>query len=393
MDVAIRISLGKGDFVKFRQSEGTLLLGEVVATVSDDRLCCRIYSPMTTSILTKFLLPPINTSTYPVVAGTTNTEVVATNIFQTILRDAVEDLIFILPLTEVESGNVFITGASNLFFVRYLIDQTTHSNFTSVNYFGSHFIQPLTIRIFCSLNTLAFTVKRLMYHRPEAEDTRRSTRIFFPSDAFNYLAHKMRDASTVKCRSSKNQRSIKYYDNLKSESTTKVVDVTYLRVLTESSLKELRTILGVGVGIGSTQYRPSKTRPLQYCTINSVLTSVECGSVLPAQVSKKPLVPCLTDGIELSYYEQNSTLSCHVRFSRLRVVSSEVVTSRITAANVIAENPGAYEGAWFQYNGNTFEVRRIESGVCFCRSVEEEGVEIQRFPINLVNDLVNKLGT
>jgi len=112
-----------------------------------------------------------------------------------------------------------------------------------------------------------------MYHRPEAEDTKRSMRIFFPSDAFNYIAHKLQDASIVKCRISKSQRGIKYYDDLKSESAIKVIDVTYLRVLTKSSLNELKTILGVGVGIGSTQYRPSKTRPLQYCTINSILTS------------------------------------------------------------------------------------------------------------------------
>mmetsp|Transcript_17865 Transcript_17865/g.25435 ORF Transcript_17865/g.25435 Transcript_17865/m.25435 type:complete len:87 (-) Transcript_17865:1489-1749(-) len=63
--------------------------------------------------------------------------------------------------------------------------------------------------------------------------------------------------------SQKSQRGIKYYDDLKSESAIKVIDVTYLRVLTKSSLNELKTILGVGVGIGSTQYRLSKTRPLQ----------------------------------------------------------------------------------------------------------------------------------
>jgi len=393
MDVAIQRCVGQGDFIQFTQPEGPLLLGEVVAAVSDDRLRCRIYSPMTSGILTQFSLPPITPLTSPVAARTVINEVVATDNFRIILRDEVQDLIFILPLAEVETGNVFITGAANLFFVRYLIDQTTHSNFSSVIFFGSHIIQPLTVRIFCSLNMLAFTIKKLMYHRPEAEDTKRSTRIFFPSDAFHYIAHKMRDVSTVQCHISKNQRSIKYYDDLKSESTTKVVDVTYLRVLTMASLKELRTILGVGVGIGSTQYRPSKTRPLQYCTINSILTSVECDALLPAQLAQKPLLPVLTDGIELSYYEQNSTLSCHVRFTRLRVVLSEVATSRITAANVIAENPGAYEGAWFQYHDNTFEIRRIENGVCFCRSVDDGGITIQKLPIDVVNDLVNKFGS
>jgi hypothetical protein len=77
------------------------------------------------------------------------------------------------------------------------------------------------------LNMLAFTIKKLMYHQPEAEDTKRSTRIYFPSDAFHYIVHKMHDASTIKKCISKNQRSIKYYDDLKSESASKVVDITY----------------------------------------------------------------------------------------------------------------------------------------------------------------------
>jgi hypothetical protein len=212
------------------------------------------------------------------------------------------------------------------FFVCYLIDKTTYVNFSSVKFFGYHFLQPLTIHIFSALNMLAFTIKKQVYHRPEAEDTKRSTRIYFPSDAFHYIVHKMHDASTIKKCISKNQWSIKYYDDLKSESASKVVDITYLRVLTKSSLKELRNILGVGVGIGSTQYKPSKIRPLQYCTINSILTSIECNPILPAQFLRKPLLPCFTDGLELSYYEQNKTLSCHIWFTRLRIASPEVAT-------------------------------------------------------------------
>ncbi len=177
MDGAIKRCLGQGDFVMFRNtaqhhSEGPLLFGEVVAAVNEDRLRCRIYSPMTSSILTQFSLPPITTTNFPVAARTVITEVVATSTFEIISRDVVEDLIFILPITEIESGNVFITGATNLFFVRYLIDKTTFVNFSSIQFFGYHFIQPLTIRIFSALNTLAFTVKKLMYHRPEAEDTK-----------------------------------------------------------------------------------------------------------------------------------------------------------------------------------------------------------------------------
>jgi len=216
-----------------------------------------------------------------------------------------------------------------------------------------------------------------MYHRLEAEDTKRSTRIFFPSDAFHYVVHSMRDLSVIKYCAPENQRTIKYYDDLKSEFTTKVVDVTYLRILTQSALKEFRNILGVGVGLGSTQYKPSKTRPLQYCTINSVLTSIECAPILPQTFLRKPLHPCFTDGIELCYYEQNNTLNCHVRFSRLRITAADIAMSRIAAVNVVAENTGAHEGAWFQYQANTFEVRKIDNGFCSCHSVDAVGVVVE----------------
>jgi hypothetical protein len=64
---------------------------------------------------------------------------------------------------------------------------------------------------------------------------------------------------------------------------------------------------------------------------------------------------------------------------------------RITAANIVAENPGAFEGAWFQYHDNMFEVWNIENGFCFCLSVEVEGITIN-FPLDVVNDLVTRFG-
>ncbi len=111
----------------------------------------------------------------------------------------------------------------------------------------------------------------------------------------------------------------------------------------------------------------------------------------PAQFLWKLLRPCFTDGIELSYYEQNNTLSCHIRFTCLRIASPEVATSRITAANIVAENPGAFEGAWFQYHDNMFEVRNIENDFYFCQSVEVEGITIN-LPLDVGNDLVTRFG-
>jgi hypothetical protein len=347
---------------------------------------------MTSGILTKFSLPPISVSSFPVAASASITELFALNATEVFSLDEVQDIVFILSSAELESGMVYITGAANLFFVRYLMHNGTVLNVGTNVFFGYHLIQPLTIRLFSALNLLAYTIKKLMYHRPEAEDTRRSTRFFFPSDAFHYIAYKMsNNPSVVKHSITRNQRTIRYFDDLKSESVTKKVQTTFLRVLTRSCLMSLRRIIGIGIGIGSTQYKPSKRRPLQYCTINSTLTSVECADELPQCIRNKPLGPCFTDGIDFLYHEQNNTLSCHVRFTRLRVVSAEVATSRIPAAAVVAENAGAYVGAWFHYDGNTFSIINIDNGTCFCQSVENEQMSVE-LPIELVNDLVRNFG-
>jgi hypothetical protein len=115
--------------------------------------------------------------------------------------------------------------------------------------------------------------------------------------------------------------------------------------------------------------------------------SVECADELPQCICNKPLGPCFTDGIDFLYHEQNNTLSCHIHFTRLRVVSAEVATSRIPAAAVVAKNAGAYVGVWFHYDGNTFSIINIDNGECFCQSVENEQMSVE-VPIELVNDLV-----
>ena len=202
----------------------------------------------------------------------------------------------------------------------------------------------------------------------------------------------MSDLTAVKYRYTKNQRIIKYYNDLKSESGTKVVTVTWLRILTQSALRQFRSIVGIGVGIGFTHFKPSKAMSLQYCTINSTLTSVECSPILPTWYLQNPLLPCFSDGIELHHHEQNSTLCCHVRFSRLRITAPEVATSSLHAANVVPDNPGAHVGAWFNYDNNTFAVQSIANGFCYCNSVEVEGITIE-LPLDLVYNLVSSFGS
>jgi hypothetical protein len=92
------------------------------------------------------------------------TEVYATNTFKSIQRDDVEDVIFVLPSAELESGNVFITGSTNLYFLRYFVDNNTATTFSSAEFFGWHVLQPLTVRLFHALNMLSCSIKKLMYH-------------------------------------------------------------------------------------------------------------------------------------------------------------------------------------------------------------------------------------
>ena len=72
--------------------------------------------------------------------------------------------------------------------------------------------------------------------------------------------------------------------------------------------------------------------------------------------------------------------------------NADIVTTRIAAANVVAENTGAYEGACFQYHANTFEVHNLHNGFCSCHSVDVDGIVVE-LPIDVVNELVNKFGS
>jgi hypothetical protein len=135
-----------------------------VEVVQLDQLRIRIFCLMTSDILCQHSLPPITASLFPMAALTIVTEVYATNTFKSIQRDDVEDVIFVLPSAELESGNVFITGSTNLYFLRYFVDNNTATTFSSAEFFGWHVLQPLTVRLFHALNMLSCSIKKLMYH-------------------------------------------------------------------------------------------------------------------------------------------------------------------------------------------------------------------------------------
>ncbi len=106
--------------------------------------------------------------------------------------------------------------------------------------------------------------------------------------------------------------------------------------------------LRAGVGLGLAKKHPStRAKPVQYCTIGEILTSVECGPEVPHEVMLKPESQCAVDGIDFIYSEQNRYLSCNVCFTKIVVREEADARSRIASAKVSNPEIGAYLDVWF----------------------------------------------
>jgi hypothetical protein len=115
---------------------------------------------------------------------------------------------------------------------------------------------------------------------------------------------------------------------------------------------------------------------------------------VPEGIATKPLSPTKANGIDFICVQQNSSLCCHIRFSKIAVDTADVATSRIPLAHIVRETSSACIGAWFNHNRKTYEVLSINimDRICRCESVNEEGV-IVALPLELVNTLVDEFGS
>jgi len=387
MEDAMKKAVSTGDFLRVKSD-----LLEVLSA-GDETIFCRLYKPMTVDIITRFSLQPIMTSLFPIAAQSNIVEVVGTACTMSAARSDIEDIIFIVPIQELESGMVHITGATNLYFARYGYDERDDKllPYPFSLYFSIQYVSPFSFRIFSLLNMLSHNLKKALFHVPESQEPKRVFRVFFSTEAFYYLSAKVGELSAVKTSIQRCQRIVKYYDTLKMESGTRVNNVAYLRILTVSALKSLRGVLGSGVGIGVSGAKPSKSRPLQCCTIGSLLSSIECMTEVSPEVRLKPIVRVDCDGIDLMFTHETQTLMCIVRFSKIPIVTANVATSRISAAVVNAEASGAFVGACFHYQEEMFEVTAIVETLCRCQSLEHDYKTVD-LNLELVNRLVNLFG-
>ncbi len=70
----------------------------------------------------EYSLKPITATLFPVASQSPVVELVATSLIKTVSREALVDVAFVVPLQELETGMVHITGASNIYFIRIVFD-------------------------------------------------------------------------------------------------------------------------------------------------------------------------------------------------------------------------------------------------------------------------------
>ncbi|MFO0446190.1 MAG: hypothetical protein ACK51L_00830 [bacterium] len=386
-----------GDFVKFFDSHchSTMGLGEIVND-GTDRVRIKLFHFMSSEVMQSNFVPPINPRDYPLASQDEIQEVYQSSEEQWIARHMIVDVAFIVPIEEVESGRFFLSCAENTFVIRYCLISSSMLPWTTNYYFSRFQVEPFSVRLFHSLNTLSDHVRRSMFHRPEAQTTVQSFTIpMFPPESFYYLAVKLAD-NTIQLTVNRKQRSIKYYNSLKMESVVKNSTFTYIRILSKAGLSCLRTILGQGIGLGLAIARPTKQRPVSCCYINNNVTSIECDDITQNEmVALQPQTRCTSNGIDINYSEQNRILSCRIRFMKFVVKCPEDVTSRLPSAEVVQVSSGVYPEALFHYNSILYEVIEIniETLLVKCAPVQDFDAAEIMLPVDLIENLIAQFGT
>ncbi len=396
---ALQSSVQVGDYVIFssngahNNNSNTMnhqILGEIIHS-NTQTVKVQLLHLMDSEILQKFNLRPINPTDYPLAFSDRMLEVYKTSQQIFVERCNIQDLAFVIPIQEVESGLFFLSGAENTFCLRYALEKHEMKPSSPFFYFSRFMSEPFGVRVFTSLNTLSQHVRRTMNHQAESVISKRTFRLpLFSMESFWYLVYKI-GSQGIGVSTHRKQTMIKYYNTLKMERCTRLHTLSYLRILSTPALDALRSVLGVGVGLGLAKKRPTKAKTLQYCTIGSILTSIECGPEVPYEVQLTPDCPCAVNGIDFIYYEQNRCLSCTVRFSKVVVREEADATSRIATAEVENIESGVYLNVWFHYENCLLEVVAINADTATCTYVEQPAENIE-LPLQLVSQLVASFG-
>jgi hypothetical protein len=389
---AIQTCVNVGDYVTFNPLPRNIIgLGEIVGA-ERNRLKVKLFKAMDSEAVQRYMIKPIAATQYTIATQDGMLEVYLTSEEIYIERAVVQDVAFILSVEEVESGMFHLAGAANTFFIRFFLERGVMQPYNRSIYFSRYLIEPLSIQLFMTLNTLSQHLRRSMYHLAESEVSSKSFRLpLFSMEAFMYLACKVQPQTAGKSIIRK-QSITQYCNTLKMVYLTKENILTYIRIASLPGLVALRSILGSGIGVGLTKSHPTKKNPVLHCTIGSILTSIECGPLIPEQIIEKPERRSFFDGIDFVYSEQNRNLNCNVRFTKITVTSAADATARIASANIVSAESSVYRGVWFQYNDDLLEVTSINGNVATCSYVEETNLDTVNLSVDLVENLVKMFG-
>jgi hypothetical protein len=408
MDDDLRIHVGLEDHILFQPSrimqrlqtvKDGLVVGIIIGS-SGTTFQVRVFYPMTSECLQNFSLPPITAAEYPLASQSHMVEIVLQETIVSVERSRIFDIAFVLPLHEAESGLFHMSGSYNSFFIRYGLCNGTIQHYRMEYYFATRPVEPVSIRLFHSLNHLAQHIKKSLYHQGEAVLSRRNFRLHFSSEAFCYMFHKLSSENIVSS-TPRQQAFTMYYDSLTIEARTKCITKTYIRIITKQGLNALKKMLGIGVGLGLTKRKPNKKSPLVHCTENSFLTSVELGDGIPTELLVKPLKIWHGDLVDFTYTNESRQLSCNIQYTKLRIYNKEVALSRIPTAEVHnSVVGGAYVSAQFHYDGQLMSVIGIVNKIATCVYLHDDidsddeldESQIINLPLEDVDRLVSSFG-
>jgi hypothetical protein len=97
-------------------------LGKVVHIGASSDLIVKKFRLLSSEILQKYSLCPLSAVHYPMACQDNLVEVFHTQDTECIDRSTIIDVAFIVPAQEVESGRSFLSGAGNVFIIRFCHD-------------------------------------------------------------------------------------------------------------------------------------------------------------------------------------------------------------------------------------------------------------------------------
>jgi hypothetical protein len=150
----MRDCVGQGDYVKFT-FEGQQRHGFIFGSADSMMVGIILLQRVTFDVFNTYSLSPINASKHPMAYTSKMIELISTGVEVNVSRNIIDDIIFVLPLQEVESGNLFMAGSDFIYFQRYGLSNNTLILCPSSVYYSRYIVEPFSIRIFQSLNTFS----------------------------------------------------------------------------------------------------------------------------------------------------------------------------------------------------------------------------------------------